>query len=101
MLGWTTAESGHHYYVRQLKDMKASSDLSKFDPDDMRRYAKICGAVLAHAHARSGDPVMISGYIGSGSVFPDAVADFAVAYAGQNARDYQAYLDRMQAEASA
>ena len=95
MLGWTTAGSGHEYYVRQLKDMKASPDLDKFDSDDMTKYARVCGAVLAHAHARSGDPVMIAGYIGTGDVFADAVTDFGVAYAAQNAKDYQAFLDRM------
>jgi len=98
MLGWTSADSGHEYYVRQLKDMKASPDLEKFDPDDMERYASVCGAVLAHAHARSGDPVMISAYIGSGDVFPDAVTDFGVAYAAQNALDYQAFLERMESD---
>jgi uncharacterized protein (DUF2252 family) len=95
MLGWTTADRGHEYYVRQLKDMKASPDLEEFEPDDMRKYADVCGSVLAHAHARSGDPVMISGYIGTGDVFADAVTDFGVAYAAQNAEDYQAFLDRM------
>lgn len=95
MLGWTTADGGHQYYVRQLKDMKASPELNKLDPDDMQKYANVCGAVLAHAHARSGDPVMISGYIGTGDVFSDAVTDFGVAYAAQNAKDYQEYLERM------
>jgi uncharacterized protein (DUF2252 family) len=95
MLGWTTSASGRQYYVRQLKDMKASPELDKFEPDDMRKYANVCGAVLAHAHARSGDPVMISGYIGTGDVFADAVTDFGVTYAAQNAKDYRAFLDRM------
>jgi hypothetical protein len=98
MLGWTTADSGHQYYVRQLKDMKASPELEKFDSDDMQKYAAVCGAVLAHAHARSGDPVIISAYIGSGDVFADAVTDFGVAYAAQNAKDYQAFLKRMKSD---
>jgi hypothetical protein len=101
MLGWTTADSGHEYYVRQLKDMKASPELDEFDPGDMAKYANVCGAVLAHAHARSGDPVMIAGYIGRGDVFVDAVTDFGVAYAAQNAEDYQAFLDRMDSDADA
>ena len=95
MLGWTAAASGHEYYVRQLKDMKASPELSKFSPDDMKKYANVCGKVLAHAHARSGDPVTIAGYMGTGDVFADAVAEFGVAYAAQNAEDYRAFLDRM------
>ena len=96
MLGWTTTDIGHSYYVRQLKDMKASPEISGFDPDDMAKYATLCGAVLAHAHARGGDPATISGYIGSGDVFADALADFGVAYAKQNAKDYDAWLAAME-----
>jgi uncharacterized protein (DUF2252 family) len=98
MLGWTTAENGHQYYVRQLKDMKASPELDEFDPDDMISYANVCGTVLAHAHARGGDPVSIAAYIGTGDVFADAVTDFGIAYAAQNALDYQAFLDRMKSD---
>ncbi len=92
MLGWTTSATGTEYYVRQLKDMKASVDLTKFDPDDMESYARVCGAVLANAHARSGDPALIAGYLGSNRSFARAVTRFAVAYADQNERDYQAFL---------
>jgi uncharacterized protein (DUF2252 family) len=98
MLGWTTAENGHQYYVRQLKDMKASPELDEFDPDDMISYANVCGTVLAHAHARGGDPVSIAAYIGTGDVFADAVSDFGIVYAAQNALDYQAFLDRMKSD---
>ncbi len=35
---------------------------------------------------------MISGYLGSNDRFDKAVAKFAVAYANQNQRDYQALL---------
>lgn len=100
LLGWTTASSGQHYYVRQLKDMKASPELDKFDPSDMVKYAKVCGAVLAHAHARSTDPAVISGYLGSGTVFDDAVAEFSMAYADQNESDYQAFIARMESDDS-
>jgi uncharacterized protein (DUF2252 family) len=100
LLGWTTASSGQHYYVRQLKDMKASPELDKFDPSDMVKYAKVCGAVLAHAHARSADPAVISGYLGSGTVFDGAVADFSMAYADQNESDYQAFIARMESDNS-
>lgn len=95
MLGWTTSSGGTQYYVRQFKDMKASANLAKFDPDDMTRYARICGAVLAAAHARSGDPALIAGYIGTNRSFARAVAEFATIYADQNERDYQAFLERV------
>ncbi|NHZ71073.1 MAG: DUF2252 domain-containing protein [Proteobacteria bacterium] len=101
MLGWITSDTGRMYYVRQLKDMKASPDIGKFDGDDMVKYAKVCGTVLARAHARSGDPAAITGYIGTGDVFGDAIKDFAVAYANQNDTDYASYLDRMEQIGSA
>ena len=95
LLGWTTAHSGTTYYVRQLKDMKASPNIAEFDPDDMNRYAKVCGWVLARTHARSGDPAAIAGYIGSGNVFGDAIVEFAVSYADQNERDFTAFLEHV------
>jgi hypothetical protein len=59
-------------------------------PDGMDRYARVCGAILARAHARSGDPIAIAGYLGSGTVMDEAIATFAAAYADQNERDYAA-----------
>jgi len=93
MLGWASTAKGHDYYIRQLKDMKASPRVERFDPDDMRKYAGACGVVLAHAHARGGDPAEISGYIGSNDTFADAVTDFSLAYATQNQKDYEAFLN--------
>ncbi len=91
-LGWMKGqETGDHYYVRQLKDMKGSPDLEKATPNSMRRFAKLCGWTLARAHARSGDAEAIAGYLGSGDVFDKALADFAVAYADQNERDFAAF----------
>ncbi|GMQ92742.1 MAG: DUF2252 domain-containing protein [Acidimicrobiia bacterium] len=95
LLGWTTSSGGTQYYVRQLKDMKASANLAKLDPDDMTTYARTCGAVLAAAHARSGDPAIIAGYLGTNSSFARAVAKFASVYADQNEQDYQAFLERV------
>jgi uncharacterized protein (DUF2252 family) len=87
-LGWAQPTGGHHYYWRQMKDWKGSVDLDKVDPKGLSDYATVCGWTLAHAHARSGDPVAIAGYLGKGSVFVDAVAAFAEAYADQNDADY-------------
>ena len=56
----------------------------------MRGYADLCGWTLARAHARSGDPVAIAGYLGSGDRFDRALASFAETYADQNERDFAA-----------
>ena len=97
-LGWTSSIDDHQYYVRQLKDMKASVDVATLDPKEMRKYAQACGSTLARSHSRSGDPAVFSGYMGSGEVFADAITDFAVAYAAQNEADYQAWMAFMASE---
>ena len=77
------------YYVRQLRDMKGSMSVALMDPDQLAYYGRLCGWALARAHARTGRATMISGYLGGSEDFDHAVADFAVAYADQNERDYQ------------
>jgi hypothetical protein len=52
----------------------------------------MCGWALARAHARSGDAAMISGYMGSGGIFDEAICDFAVDYADQAERDHKAFV---------
>ena len=91
-LGWLAA-SGKDYYVRQLRDMKGSVDVATLDPKGLRTYARVCGATLARAHARSGQVGQLSGYVGKGAPFARAIEEFAVAYADQNEHDYQALLD--------
>jgi hypothetical protein len=54
----------------------------------MNVYARLCGWTLARAHARSGDRVVISAYLGKSASFDNAVADFAETYADQNERDH-------------
>jgi uncharacterized protein (DUF2252 family) len=93
-LGYLTSDTGRKFYVRQLKDMKASAAVEDFDPHEMRTYAKACAWSLAQAHARSGDAAVLSGYMGSGAVFADAITTFAVAYADQNDSDFQAFKEQ-------
>ena len=59
-------------------------------PTAMAAYAQVCGAILARAHARSGDRIAIAAYLGGGSRFDEAIADFADAYADQNEADFAA-----------
>ena len=63
----------------------------------MTTYSRVCGATLARAHARSGDRIAIAAYLGKGDVFGRAIADFSVAYADQNERDYQTLMDAVKA----
>lgn len=91
-LGWGRGDNGRDFYVRQLRDMKISAIVEAFDEDDLRVYGRMCGWALARAHARSGDPAMIAGYMGASEVFDDAIADFAVEYADQARRDHRAFV---------
>jgi uncharacterized protein (DUF2252 family) len=77
------------FYVRQLRDGKASVDPSTMIPRGMAQYAMVCGWTLARAHARSGDRIAIASYLGSGDRFDRAIASFAEAYADQNQRDHE------------
>jgi hypothetical protein len=91
-LGWMRERDGRDAYVRQLRDMKISAVTENWHVKDLRAYGRLCAAALAQAHARSGDAASIAGYMGSNSSFDDAVCEFAVDYADQNKRDYQAFM---------
>ena len=87
-LGWTEGAAGRHFYVRQLKDMKIKPMVEVFTQGVMLEYARLCGWTLAHAHARSGEPAKITGYLGESDKFDEAIADFSVAYADQTEKDH-------------
>src|SRR5215470_7151683 len=90
-LGWTQGTlHGHHYFVRQLRDIKISIRVETFGAREMDLYATWCGRALALAHARSGRSSTLSGYMGKSDTFDRALADFSVAYADQNERDHAA-----------
>ncbi len=96
-LGWqrVTGFDGQtrDYYVRQLRDWKGSADIDSMSASVMKVYARICGATLARAHARSGDRIAIAAYLGSNDVFDRAIVSFARAYADQNERDHEAVAE--------
>jgi uncharacterized protein (DUF2252 family) len=91
-LGWMTGSEGRHFYWRQLRDMKGSMNIETLSPSGMALYARLCGWALARAHARAGDPVQISAYLGTSDSVDRAIATFASAYADQTERDYEAFL---------
>jgi uncharacterized protein (DUF2252 family) len=93
-LGWQQARSGTHYYWRQLKDMKGSFDVTALEADGLVTYLTVCASCLARAHARWGEPAAtISGYLGSSTIFDEATSKFAMAYADQTEKDYQALVE--------
>ncbi len=94
-LGWTRL-GPIDFYIRQLRDMKLSVDISTLSEGGFNEYAKFCGWALARAHARSGDPAMISGYLGQKDVFDQAIATFAELYADQAERDHAALVSHLQ-----
>jgi hypothetical protein len=107
MLGWykVLAFDGkvHDFYVRQLWDGKASVDIGLMPVSLFGVYARMCGWTLARGHARTGDRIALAAYLGTNPVFDNAIADFAVAYADQNERDFElmqaaAKSGRIQAE---
>ena len=97
-LGWTKGipidgKRSRDYYVRQMRDMKGSMDVPRMDPEQLGYYGRLCGWALARGHARTGRASLIFGYLGGGKDFDNAIADFALAYADQNEKDYQLLLD--------
>ena len=93
-LGWTKrAEANRYFYWRQLRDMKGSADVESLRPSALVFYARQCGWTLARAHARSGDPVEITKYLGKGDGFDQSITDFSERYADQNERDFKAFIE--------
>jgi hypothetical protein len=58
----------------------------------MLQYGELCGWILARAHARCGQPSMISGYLGKSDKFDQAIADFSIVYADQTERDHEVLM---------
>ena len=90
-LGWAGSEAlGAEFFVRQLRDMKAAFDVASFKPRDFHEYAEACGYALARAHAKSGCPDELLGYVGKGEALGAAMATFALAYRRRNEADWTA-----------
>jgi uncharacterized protein (DUF2252 family) len=87
-LGWTHI-GARQYLVRQLNDHKGSIELEDLSGSGLAAYAEVCGELLARGHARSGDPLVIAGYLGSGGGFAAALARFGMLYADQTIKDWE------------
>jgi uncharacterized protein (DUF2252 family) len=92
-LGWLSTEGfdgrQRDFYVRQLWDGKGSAEIERMSAEGLGAYAELCGAVLARAHARSGDRLGIADYLGRGDAFDKALVRFAERYAELNEGDFE------------
>jgi uncharacterized protein (DUF2252 family) len=80
---------GQDFYVRQLRDMKYAVDPAALGPRALLAHGELCAAALARAHARTGDPARIAGYLGNRDAFDRAIAAFAESYAAQTETDHK------------
>jgi hypothetical protein len=93
-LGWTKGRGvTRNFYWRQLRDIKGSALVELMAPVTLTFYGRICGWTLARAHARSGDPVALTAYLGTADAFDWSVTDFCERYADQNEKDYEQFVE--------
>jgi uncharacterized protein (DUF2252 family) len=92
LVGWARWQesSGRKidFYVRQLWDGKGKIDVEELGPKRLAAYAGLCGKTLAFAHARSGDAMMIRGYIGNDKSFDEVMVAYGEQYANVTAKDH-------------
>ena len=93
-LGWATSTGKikRQYCFRQLSDAKIKPVVELIKLVNLKNYADLGSGVLTRAYSRTTDPIVLTGYLGKIAAFKDALADFGVAYADQNERDYSTLL---------
>jgi uncharacterized protein (DUF2252 family) len=96
-LGWVSGITGPYgytvdYYIRQLKDMKLSFDVEAMDVATLMVNTILVARVLGHAHARTGDPLVLASYVGTDDEFAKAILDFSLKYVDQVDADYNEFM---------
>ena len=91
-LGWTTTGVGTQVYMRHFRDWRWGLSLEGLDGEGLEQLVKLCGWVLAKAHARSGDPRAMAEALDSGKRLDAALATAALAYADQTEADHRQLL---------
>lgn len=92
LLGFGVGPRGKALYVRQLRDAKVKPVLDNLPERNFRRFARTCGEVLARAHARTADALVLSAYLGKSTTFDEAIGQFALGYAKQTVSDHAALV---------
>jgi hypothetical protein len=87
LVGFTTID-GRDYFVRQMKNMKASMPLEWLTGVPFYFWSVVCAGLLARAHSRMGDAAKIAGYCGKSDGLGEALADFAELYGDQTEKDH-------------
>jgi len=91
-LGWTTNAHHEHLYWRHFRDWKGAIQLEQLDGEGLNLYGRLCAAILAKAHGRSGDRAALARCMAGGKDFDRAISAYAVAYADQSSEDYGTFL---------
>jgi uncharacterized protein (DUF2252 family) len=91
LLGYTTIDD-RHYFVRQMKNMKASMPIEFLSGEPFEFWGWACGALLARAHARTGDAAKIAGYVGKSAALAESLTEFAERYGDQTEKDHSALV---------
>ena len=84
--------------VRQLNDHKGRVDLTELRGEGLNSLALVAGELLARGHARSGDPVTICAYIGSGDKVAKAIVHYALEYASIAQADFELFTKAISEE---
>jgi uncharacterized protein (DUF2252 family) len=105
-LGWARGPNQRDFYVRQLRDMKASVEIETWAPKGLMQYGVLCAQTLARAHAKAGAAARIAGYLGKSRAFDKAMRRYAADYADQAEKDFAEFRNaaangRVKTEASA
>jgi uncharacterized protein (DUF2252 family) len=92
-LGWATGPRiGRHFYWRQFRDMKWSPEILTLSTERLTGYVQLCSWLLARAHARTGDALAVSAYLGGSDKFDRAIEEWAVGYADVTEADHAAFV---------
>jgi uncharacterized protein (DUF2252 family) len=95
LLGYTAID-GRDYFVRQMKNMKASMPMEWLTGEPFNFWAAVCASLLARAHCRMGDAAKIAGYCGTSETLDESLAKFAESYGDQTETDHASLVTAIQ-----
>jgi hypothetical protein len=57
-------EGKRQFFIHQLSDAKIEPEIKNLKEANLRGFTRLCGMILARAHACSGDAAVLTGYMG-------------------------------------